>query len=393
MARSNRRRVWQTRTVSSSMPPPRWPRTRLDGRAPRRARPRPSPDGMPAERARFRGSRSYCAAGVGRGSARRRSSDRVDPAQLAKAASRAAQWSQVALEGPRVRRLRELRRRDDHDADRRREDAAADGRQRRRQAHGNGRLRVEAREGRGPTALSWACRPRSSASRRTAACGTGCTARSRTRWGSSPASRCRCGRRSSPAARPARWRRRSANPTDLMKVRLQTDGMTKDAPTATSCRRSYTGMVDAFMSIDQGGRRRARGLLWTRRRRRRSAARPALAAAELATYDEVKETFKARTSMKDGDPPRATCTAFISGYVSTVASSPFDVVSSRVMGQPKNRRLARDVLLDGRLLHQVVAVGARRHVALQWPGRCFARVVPRVTVVFLVMEQLEKNFG
>lgn len=44
-----------------------------------------------------------------------------------------------------------------------------------------------------------------------------------------------------------------ANPTDLMKVRLQTDGMMKDAEGKLLPKR-YTGMVDAFFSIikDEG---------------------------------------------------------------------------------------------------------------------------------------------
>ena len=43
----------------------------------------------------------------------------------------------------------------------------------------------------------------------------------------------------------------------------------------------------------------------------------ALAAAELATYDEVKGQLKAKVGMTDG-LPLTLCTAFASGYVSTV---------------------------------------------------------------------------
>merc|ERR1719331_83729 len=39
-----------------------------------------------------------------------------------------------------------------------------------------------------------------------------------------------------------------ANPTDLMKVRLQTDGMMKDAE-GNFLPKKYTGMTNAFMSI------------------------------------------------------------------------------------------------------------------------------------------------
>lgn len=61
----------------------------------------------------------------------------------------------------------------------------------------------------------------------------------------------------------------------------------------------------------------------------------ALAAAELATYDEVKQRLLATGYFTQGLLLTAV-TSFASGYVSTVASSPFDVVKSRVMGQPMN---------------------------------------------------------
>ena len=179
-----------------------------------------------------------------------------------------------------------------------------------------------------------------------------------------------------------------ANPTDLMKVRLQTDGMTK-GPDGNFLPKKYSGMVDAFMSnIKEDG---VLGL-WTGVGPTVGRA-TALAAAELATYDEVKETFKARTSMKDGELRLTLCTAFISGYVSTVASSPFDVVKSRVMGQPKLPD-GSPAMYSGMVDCFIKSSQSEGFMSLYngfWPN--FGRVVPRVTIVFLVMEQLKKNFG
>merc|ERR1719446_176163 len=95
--------------------------------------------------------------------------------------------------------------------------------------------------------------------------------------------------------------------------------------------KKYSGMVDAFFSIIK-----EEGVLglWTGVGPTMGRA-TALAAAELATYDEVKGQLKAKAGMQDV-LALTLCTAFASGYVSTVASSPFDVVKSRVMGQAKN---------------------------------------------------------
>jgi len=174
-----------------------------------------------------------------------------------------------------------------------------------------------------------------------------------------------------------------ANPTDLMKVRLQTDGMMKDAEGKLLPKR-YTGMVDAFTSIikEQG----VLGL-WTGVGPTMGRA-TALAAAELATYDEVKGLLKSKAGFTDG-LPLTLCTAFASGYVSTVASSPFDVVKSRVMAQSTT-----NPEYSGMVDCFVKSAKAEGPMSLYngfWPN--FGRVVPRVTIVFVVMEQLKKNFG
>merc|ERR1719199_670024 len=121
-----------------------------------------------------------------------------------------------------------------------------------------------------------------------------------------------------------------ANPTDLVKVRLQTDGQLK-GPDGAYLPKKYTGMGHAFSSIvkEEGVLGLWKGVGPT------CGRATALAAAELASYDEAKGLFKKHAGLSDG-LLLTVCTAFISGYISTVASSPFDVVKSRVMGQPMN---------------------------------------------------------
>ena len=178
-----------------------------------------------------------------------------------------------------------------------------------------------------------------------------------------------------------------ANPTDLMKVRLQTDGMLKDAE-GNLLPKKYTGMVNCLATtIKEEGVL----ALWTGVGPTVGRA-TALAAAELATYDEVKGQFKKRGIFNDG-LPLTVATAFVSGYVSTVVSSPFDVVKSRVMGQPLNPDGTGK--LYGGMVDCFVKSSQTEGIASLyngfWPN--FGRVVPRVTIVFIVMEQLKANFG
>jgi len=178
-----------------------------------------------------------------------------------------------------------------------------------------------------------------------------------------------------------------ANPTDLIKVRLQTDGMAKDAEGNLLPKR-YNGMVHCFSTTVK-----EEGVLalWTGVGPTVGRA-TALAAAELATYDEVKTRLLATGWFSPGLGLTIT-TAFASGYVSTVASSPFDVVKSRVMGQPLNPD-GTGKLYAGMVDCFMKTSSSEGVMSLYngfWPN--FGRVVPRVTIVFVVMEQLKKNFG
>jgi len=178
-----------------------------------------------------------------------------------------------------------------------------------------------------------------------------------------------------------------ANPTDLLKVRLQTDGMLKDAEGNLLPKR-YAGMVDAFkITVAEEGVL----ALWTGVGPTVGRA-TALAAAELATYDECKTQILKRKLMAEGLPCHI-MTAFISGFVSTVVSSPFDVVKSRVMGQPLNPD-GTGKLFSGMVDCFVKSSKNEGIMSLYngfWPN--FGRVVPRVTIVFIVMEQLKGVFG
>jgi hypothetical protein len=110
-----------------------------------------------------------------------------------------------------------------------------------------------------------------------------------------------------------------------------------------------------------------------------------LAAAELSTYDKVKVKLQRSPYFQEG-LFTTLCTASVSGLLSNIASSPFDVVKSRVMGQPLNAD-GTGKLYTGMVDCFVKSAQTEGVISLCkgfWPN--FGRVVPRVVIVFIVME-------
>jgi len=133
-----------------------------------------------------------------------------------------------------------------------------------------------------------------------------------------------------------------ANPTDLVKVRMQTHGMS--LASAGTCPKKYKRVAHCF-----GQTVREEGILglWTGVGPTMGRA-TALAAAELSTYDEVKHQLQLSKVIEHDGLLLHVCTAFVSGFMATLASSPFDVVKSRIMGQPVDAN-GRGVLYSGML--------------------------------------------
>ncbi|GAB4833940.1 Matrilysin [Ancistrocladus abbreviatus] len=113
-----------------------------------------------------------------------------------------------------------------------------------------------------------------------------------------------------------------ANPTDLVKVRLQAEGK---LPPGVS--RRYTGALNAYSTIV---RQEGLGALWTGVGP--NIARNAIInAAELASYDQVKETILKIPGFKDNVVTHLLA-GLGAGFFAVCIGSPVDVVKSRMMG-------------------------------------------------------------
>lgn len=171
-------------------------------------------------------------------------------------------------------------------------------------------------------------------------------------------------------------------PTDLMKVRLQVDGMGSAKP-------KYTGMGQCMRSIyaETGISGMWRGSGPTIGRA------TVLAAVEMSSYDEVKSQLIKNDIIVPGTISGVFITAVASGFFCAVFSSPFDVVKSRVMGQPVDAQGAGK-LYSGMVDCFTKSVKNEGLFSL-WKGFLpnWGRLGPRGVICFITMEQLNTHFG
>lgn len=161
-----------------------------------------------------------------------------------------------------------------------------------------------------------------------------------------------------------------SSPTDLVKVRLQAQGR---LPVE---QRRYKGAMDAYRTIV---REEGVAALWTGLGPNvvRNAT---INAAELASYDQIKQVLLSSGVVSDGVPCHLAA-GFGAGFVATCVGSPVDVVKSRIMGAPPGTynsmldAFAKTIARDGPL------------ALYSGFGPNFARIGTYNVVMFLVFEQ------
>lgn len=178
------------------------------------------------------------------------------------------------------------------------------------------------------------------------------------------------------------------NPTDVAKIRMQADGMERRADGSHAPPR-YRNVIHALSTIarEEGMRGLWKGVSPTVQR----AA--VVAAVELASYDECKSLLVEFTGLPASAIPVHLGASLMAGFLCTVASSPLDVIKSRVMNQPVDAH-GRGVRYSSTLDCLRKSVQAEGTLSLWkgfWPN--FARLGPHCVVTFLVIEQLRNTFS
>ena len=171
-----------------------------------------------------------------------------------------------------------------------------------------------------------------------------------------------------------------ANPFDLVKVRLQADGRLKSLGQAPR----YLGTFDALKRIPAeegiGGLFRGLGP---------SIARAAVInGCGIASYDASKTIAQEVTGHEKGLLPQVLA-SLVSGLVSALVSTPFDVIKTRMMNQP------RDKPLYSGPIDCVIKTAKAEGVMALYKGftPAYARLAPHRVVHFVTLEQLNKLFG
>ncbi|RVW15938.1 Mitochondrial uncoupling protein 1 [Vitis vinifera] len=188
-----------------------------------------------------------------------------------------------------------------------------------------------------------------------------------------------------------------ANPTDLVKVRLQSEG--KLPPGVP---RRYSGSLNAYSTIV---RQEGVGALWTGLGP--NVARNAIInAAELASYDQVKQTILKIPGFKDNVLTHLLA-GLGAGFFAVCIGSPVDVVKSRMMGDStyKNtldcfvKTLKNDVCeLTPLCSHTAMLTNMRTHINICFAGPLafykgfipnFGRLGSWNVIMFLTLEQVQ----
>jgi len=171
-----------------------------------------------------------------------------------------------------------------------------------------------------------------------------------------------------------------ANPTDLVKIRLQAEGRL-----APGVARRYTGTANAFATI-----LKTEGVLGFWKGVGPNIVRNSIInAAELATYDQIKQMLLASKMMEDNLKLHFAC-GITAGFVATCCGSPADVIKTRVMSQKINPDGTKQYKNAFHAFSQIVKLeGVGGLYKGFWPN--FYRIGSWNIVMFMTFEQLKKR--
>jgi hypothetical protein len=174
------------------------------------------------------------------------------------------------------------------------------------------------------------------------------------------------------------------NPTDLVKIRMQTQGPYL-----------YSSIYDAIKKIYHvdGFRGFYVGVVPS------SVRATVLAATELSMYDETKELLIQYGNFKNNDFTLHFLASLLSGFVSTITTTPFDFAKSRIMNSfPATAASIPRISVEygisevpyNGMFDCIFKSAKSEGILVLWSGfwATFARLGPNISITFIIMEQL-----
>jgi solute carrier family 25 uncoupling protein 8/9 len=177
-----------------------------------------------------------------------------------------------------------------------------------------------------------------------------------------------------------------AQPTDVVKVRLQAQGLKALQNTGGPVEIRYTSAVQCLSKIaaEEGLAGLYTGL------GPNLARNCVINAAELASYDQIKQTVLTNNLLSDAPHTHMIC-AFGAGFVACCVGSPVDVVKTRVMNKP--------LKADGTPLYSSAADCALKIVRNEGAASFYAGFIPNFMrigcwncVMFVTLEKIRANW-
>lgn len=173
-----------------------------------------------------------------------------------------------------------------------------------------------------------------------------------------------------------------ASPTDLVKVRMQGEGKLREGESAR-----YRNVFHALSTIakNDGVRGLWRGVGPTVQR----AA--LLSASQIPAYDHTKNTLKQKQIMQEGLLLHF-LSAIIAGFVTSLVTSPFDLVKTRIMNE---QIVAKDKLVYSTTMGSFKKIFRYEGLLGFYKGFIpnWMRIGPHTLITFMIFEQLRRVVG
>ena len=175
-----------------------------------------------------------------------------------------------------------------------------------------------------------------------------------------------------------------ANPTDLILIRFQNDGLLPKAQ-----RRNYTGLVNALSRIvkEEGFKSLFKGSVST------ICRAASLNLGMLATYDFIKETLQNTFSLDPNAIQTRIASSVCAGFFASFFSLPFDNMKTKMQKMKKDPKTGLYPYKN--IIHALGKSVKQEGFVKLWVGfpTFYVRIAPHAMITLLTVDALKRAHG